>query len=60
MAAEKRYLFTMERRRTPERRQATDRRRGASGGADLYQRLEDMRAAYASDRRRWGRRVTDR
>ena len=60
MAGEKRYLFTMERRRTPERRQATDRRRGAPDGADLYQRLEDMRVAFAADRRRWGRRVTDR
>jgi hypothetical protein len=60
MAAEKRYLFTLERRTHGERRGTNDRRSVASRGADLYQRLEDMRAAVASDRRRWGRRVTDR
>ena len=59
MAAEKRYLFTLERRTNGERRGA-NRRGAAPRGADLYQRLEDMRAAVASDRRRWGRRITDR
>jgi len=60
MAAEKRYLFTLERRTSGERRGANDRRGAARQGADLYQRLEDMRAAVAADRRRWGRRITDR
>ena len=59
MAAEKRYLFTLE-RRTGERRGTNDRRGPAPRGADLYQRLEDMRAAVAADRRRRGRRITDR
>ena len=60
MAAEKRYLFTLERRSNGERRGPNDRRGTAAQGADLYQRLEEMRAAVASDRRRWGRRITDR
>ena len=60
MAAEKRYLFTLERRTNGERRGANDRRGPTPRGADLYQRLEDMRAAVASDRRRLGRRITDR
>jgi hypothetical protein len=60
MAAEKRHLFTLERRTNGERRSEDDRRGAALRGADLYQRLEDMRAAVASDRRRWGRRITDR
>jgi hypothetical protein len=60
MAAEKRHLFTLERRTNGERRNADDRRGAALRGADLYQRLEDMRAAVASDRRRRGRRITDR
>ena len=60
MAAEQRHLFTMERRTNGDRRQRNDRRRYASHGADLHQRLEEMRAAVMSDRRRWGRRATDR
>jgi len=59
MAPEKRYLFTLERRTNPERRRTSERRRGAVD-VDLYQRLEEMRAAVASDRRRMGRRSTDR
>ena len=60
MAAEKRYLFTHERRTSGDRRHTSDRRIAALPGIDLYQRLEDMRAAVTSDRRRRGRRATDR
>ena len=60
MAAEERHLFTMERRTHGERRLKSDRRGSSYRGADLHQRLEEMRAAVASDRRRWGRRATDR
>jgi hypothetical protein len=59
MAAEKRYLFTLERRTSGERRHTSDRRIAAPTGIDLYQRLEDMRAAVASDRRRRSRRAMD-
>ena len=60
MAAEKRYLFTHERRTSGERRHTGDRRITDPRGIDLYQRIEDMRAAVASDRRRRSRRATDR
>jgi hypothetical protein len=59
MAAEKRYLFTLERRVNGDRREKNDRRSSASRG-DLHQRIEDLRLTVASDRRRSGRRVTDR
>jgi len=59
MSAEKRYLFTLERRTNTDRR-ALDSRQPAATDADLYQRLHGMRNAAASERRREGRRVTDR
>jgi hypothetical protein len=59
MSAEIRYLFTLERRTNAERR-AMDSRQEAATDASLYERLNGMRNAVASDRRRKGRRVTDR
>ena len=60
MAAEERCFATLERRLNADRRSSTDRRHTCSANADLYQRLEEMRVAVASDRRCLGRRVTDR
>jgi hypothetical protein len=58
MAAEKRHFFTHERRVNGDRRHS-DRRGGSAAQLDLYRRIEDLRVAIASDRRRFQRRRSD-
>jgi hypothetical protein len=60
MPAEKRYLFTLERRKAVERRSAPEPSRAESNEADLYRRMDEVHAAVESDRRRMDRRLTDR